>query len=86
MLDTDRDTQSGTTPRVIWALGVGKKIITTNRNLLRASFDSPEQISIIDRESPVIDIDFIKDNRTFSIHPEIEKLRLDKWVKNFIDD
>lgn len=34
----------------------------------------------------MIDIDFIKDNRTFSIHPEIEKARLDKWVKNFIED
>lgn len=86
VLDTDRGTQSGTTPRVIWALAMGKKIISTNRNLLRAPFYSPEQISIIDRENPVIDIDFIKDNRTFSIHPEIEKLRLDKWVKNFIED
>lgn len=86
VLDTDRGSQSGITPRVIWALAMGKKIISTNRNLLRAPFYSPEQIFIIDRESPVIDIDFIKDNRTFSIHPEIEKARLDKWVKNFIED
>ncbi|MEQ2516492.1 hypothetical protein AAAU12_08295 [Bacteroides zhangwenhongii] len=85
VLDTDRGTQSGITPRVIWALAMGKKIISTNRNLLRAPFYSSEQISIIDRETPIIDIDFIKDNRTFSIHPEIEKLRLDKWVRNFME-
>lgn len=70
VLDMDRSSQSGITPRVIWALAMGKKIIPTNRNLLRAPFYTPEQIFIIDRESPVIDIDFIKDNRTFSIHPD----------------
>lgn len=84
VLDTDRDTQTGITPRVIWALAMGKKIISTNRNLLLAPFYNPEQISIIDRNNPIIDIDFIKDDKVFSIHPEIENLKLDNWVKDFI--
>ena len=33
ILDTDRECQTGTTPRVIWALALGKKIVSTNLNL-----------------------------------------------------
>ena len=84
ILDTDRGTQSGTTPRAIWALAKGKKIISTNRNFLNAPFYNSEQIRIIDRDNPILDIDFIKNDKLFDMHPYFEKLRLDNWVKEIM--
>ena len=84
ILDTDRGTQSGTTARAIWALAKGKKIISTNRNFLNAPFYNSEQIRIIDRDNPILDIDFIKNDKQFDMHPYFEMLRIDNWVKEII--
>lgn len=85
VLDTDRETQTGTTPRLIWALALGKKVITTNKNVRRMPFYNPQYISIIDRENPQLDWNFIEADLPHVINPEIEKLRIDLWVKNFIE-
>lgn len=58
ILDTDRESQTGTTPRVIWALASGKKILSTNKNLIKMPFYNEKQIHIIDRNTPIVDIDF----------------------------
>lgn len=84
ILDTDRETQTGTTPRVIWALAMGKKIISTNKHLLEMSFVDKQQIRIIDRNNPVIDIDFVKSDISFAPSEYVQSLRLDKWIMNFI--
>ena len=52
--------QSGLTPRFIWGLARGKKIITTNRYALRYNFVAPENICIVDRKNPVIPEEFLK--------------------------
>lgn len=80
ILDTDRESQTGTTPRVIWALAKRKKVISTNKNLKKMPFYSPEQISIIDRHSPKIDERFLTGVST-ERHPYLEGLRIDKWVQ-----
>lgn len=83
ILDTDRASQTGVTPRAIWALARGKKIITTNTNLLKAPFYNPMQILIIDRDNPVLDIDFIRSKESFLVSSYFDGLRIDNWVKNF---
>ena len=83
ILDTDRATQTGVTPRAIWALSHGKKIITTNTNLLKAPFYNPKQILIIDRDNPVLDIDFIRSKESCLVSSYVGGLRIDNWVKNF---
>lgn len=85
VLDTDRGTQSGITPRAIWALSKGKKMITTNRNFINTPFYNPEQILIIDRNNPDLDIDFIRSEKKFDMHPFFEKLRIDNWLSNFLN-
>lgn len=84
ILDTSRDGQGGTTPRFIWALAQGKKIITTNSYISQMPFFRPEQIQIVDVEKPVIDTKFILHNNTFDVHPFIESLRIDRWVSNLL--
>ncbi len=85
VLDTDRSTQTGTTPRLIWALASGKKIITTNQNIKRMPLYDPERIAFIDRHSPVIDQAFLdKEIRNKKLSPYLESLRIDNWIQNFI--
>lgn len=83
IVDTDRETQTGTTPRVIWALAYGKKIISTNDNLKRMPFYNKNQIMIISRKNPLLDREFIS-NGEFERDPFIDQLRIDRWIKNFI--
>lgn len=84
ILDTDRGSQCGITARAIWALAKGKKMITTNPHFKEEPFYNPNQISIIDRENPVLDIDFIRSKDSFSVSSYFDGLRIDNWVKNFI--
>lgn len=86
ILDTDRPTQTGTTPRVIWALALGKKIISTNTNLSRMSFYNENYIRLIDRNNPSVDLDFLRNDETntdIQSKAFIDGLRIDKWVTNF---
>lgn len=85
VLDTDRASQTGTTPRLIWALAMGKKVITTNLNIKRMPLYHPDRISFIDRNNPVLDNKFLalKIDQKEQIS-YLSSLRLDNWIKNFL--
>lgn len=85
ILDTDRESQTGTTPRLIWALAMNKKVITTNKNIVNFWFYNPEQILVIDRNNPIIPDDFIFSSLTndFAVN-NISRLRIDNWIKKLI--
>lgn len=85
ILDTDRESQTGTTPRLIWALAMNKIIITTNQYIKHMPFYNPQNILIIDRDNPQIDLDFLKSKSIQTIHPKIKKLRIDYWVKQILE-
>jgi len=85
VLDTDRESQSGTTPRLIWALAMGKKVVTTNKNIVKFDFYSPQQILVIDRNNPIVPIEFISTPLPEDFKaPNIDNLRIDNWVKRLI--
>lgn len=85
ILDTDRASQSGTTPRLIWALAMGKKVITTNKNVAQLPFFDAEQVFIIDRKNPVIDNYFLeKKIKPNNQNKLLKELRIDYWINNFI--
>lgn len=84
ILDTDRETQTGTTPRVIWALAMGKKIVSTNKNLKRLDFINQEQLYVFDRYNPQLDIEFIKSNSNFPVSDYVNSLQISKWLDNFL--
>lgn len=82
ILDTDRKTQTGTTPRLIWALSMGKKIVTTNENIKRMPFYNAEYFSIIDRDNPILDMKFILSNNSPKNQlSSILPYRIDNWIK-----
>lgn len=84
ILDTDKPIQTGATQRVIWSLSRGKKIISTNYNLKRMPFYNSKQIKFIDRNNPVLDMDFINNSERFEVSKYIQELRIDKWITKLI--
>jgi hypothetical protein len=46
--------------RTFETLGAGKKLITTNKNILNEPFYNPEYISVINPKNLKINVDFIK--------------------------
>lgn len=87
ILDTDRESQSGTTPRLIWALAMGKKVVTTNKNIINFNFYSPQQILIIDRNNPEVPVDFISQSLPDTFRtPNIDNLKINRWVNSLINE
>lgn len=84
ILDTERPSQTGPTVRMIWALALGKKIISTNRYLKNMPLYNPDQILIVDRNNPTIDIEFIKSAKAFMPSNYIMSLRIDNWIKTVL--
>jgi len=60
VLDINHPRQSGLTMRTFEALGAGKKLVTTNADINRYAFYNENNICIIDRKNPQLDIAFIQ--------------------------
>ena len=84
VLDTERPSQTGPTVRLIWALSLGKKIISTNEYIKKMPFYDSRQIEIIDRKNPQINIDFITEECNVNISEYINDLRIDKWLDKIL--
>ena len=80
VVDIEHPDQRGLTMRTLEVIGAGKKLITTNRNVLQYPFYSPERIQVIDRRDPVIASDFLKTS-VESLPPHLlAKYSLDGWI------
>lgn len=79
ILDIANPMQSGLTIRSIEAMGLGKKILTTNNDIINYNIDH-NYYRILDNSLLRLDMDFIKDHR--KIHYNLDNFRLEK----FIDD
>lgn len=93
IVDTSAAHQDGLTARFMWALGLGRKIITTNESVKTYSFYSPHQIFVVKNSSEVIlkkeeILSFV--NEPFIMEPEIksvvEQYRLDNWVRTILQE
>jgi hypothetical protein len=59
VVDIEHPNQRGLTMRTFEALGAGKKLITTNRNILEYDFYNENNICVIDRNTPRIPDEFL---------------------------
>lgn len=60
VLDIEHPNQSGLTMRTFEVIASGKKLITTNKNIVAHDFYDPARICVIDRNCPSIPDDFLK--------------------------
>lgn len=86
ILDDNRPRQAGLSPRFIRAMALNKKVITTNEWAHLYSFVDRKKVSIVDKENPIIDIDFIKNDEQSSISSNLDALEISNWVKILIGE
>lgn len=83
VVDIELPCQSGLSNRLIQALAMNKKLLTTNRTIEKTDLYNSSMIDFIEREHPNISIDFLKkSNEKIS---GIEHLRIDNWLKTLLD-
>ncbi|TDO72792.1 hypothetical protein EV143_10797 [Flavobacterium chryseum] len=84
LLDINRKGQIGLTFRVFESLGLQKKLITTNSDIINYDFYNPNNILIIDEKNPVIPVEFFENDYEKLPESIFEKYTLEGWVENVI--
>lgn len=87
ILDIAHPLQTGLTMRTIEVLfGIGRKLITTNKDIINYDFYNKNNILIINRDNLDIPKDFFKSN--FIIYPDDlrDSFFIENWVKDFFDE
>lgn len=77
-----KEEQTGLSPRFIWALAHGKKIVTNNPHVYRYKFVSPKQVQVINIDDMHISPNFV--NTPISHIPDISFCRIDNWVSTLL--
>jgi hypothetical protein len=85
VLDLPFDQQSGYTHRLIEAVANGKKVLTTNSEILKEDFFNPDQIHLIAQHSPDLDIEWIKEKTIFPVDKFFHNLELSNWLISILD-
>lgn len=80
IIDFPSSFQTGLTIRTFEALAAGKKLITSNRNIVKESFYDPEYISVLDNNKFTLDLDFLKSEPKSSIKEKMKEYSLENYV------
>lgn len=80
VVDIEHPGQRGLTMRTFEVIGAGRKLITTNRNILHYPFYSPERVQVIDRKSPEINPVFSKIQTEPLPSQILDKYSLNGWI------
>lgn len=89
IVDSVNHKQDGMTARFMWALGLGKKIITTNSNIVKYSCYDERQILLLNSSSEIEDDSvesFIKSEYSPTINNEmVLGWRIDHWLESLLE-
>ncbi|MDN3920954.1 glycosyltransferase family protein [Roseateles violae] len=86
VLDIEHPAQTGLTMRTFEALAAGKKLITTNRNILEYDFFDPQNILYIDRsQTPDIPASFSQTPYRPVSPALMDKYSLDGWLNDVLN-
>lgn len=80
VLDISHPDQTGLTMRTIELLASGKKIITTNSDIVNYDFYNKDNILVIDRENPIIDKSFIFSECNSNNVEFINRYSIESWL------
>lgn len=84
VIDIEHPNQNGLTMRTIEMVGMQKKLITTNKNVMEYDFYHPNNILVVDREKPHINISFIHSEYHHIDDAIREKYSLSSWLINLL--
>ncbi|MBO4484447.1 MAG: capsular biosynthesis protein CpsH [Lachnospiraceae bacterium] len=80
VLDIQHPKQTGLTMRTIEMVGMNKKLITTNRNIINYDFFDPNNVVLIDRKNVVIPNEFFDTSYNRLPDEVYEKYSLKSWI------
>lgn len=80
VIDVCHPKQTGLTLRCIETLGAGRKLITTNKDIINYDFYNPKNILVIDSESPQIPSEFMETEYEPLPEAIYEKYSLSSWL------
>jgi hypothetical protein len=80
ILDIELNIQSGLTMRTFELIASRKKMITTNKNIKEFKLYNKNNILIIDRKNPYLDLSFF--DLPFVYDSRINEYSLENWIKN----
>lgn len=85
IIDIETPEQIGLTMRTIEMVGLKKKLITTNQDIINYDFYNPKNICVISRSTPLISREFLESEYQ-DIPVEIyEKYYLNTWVREVLN-
>lgn len=82
IIDIQHPKQSGLTIRSIEVFGARRKLITTNSNIEGYDLFNKNNICVIDRLNPIIDLRFVKSEPVKEDSIIFNKYSLDSWLKD----
>ncbi|WP_114634265.1 hypothetical protein [Vibrio splendidus] len=85
IIDITQPGQGGLTMRTLEALGLRKKLVTTNRDIVNYDFYHPNNIYIIDRDNLKVPESFIDDDYVELNEDVYDRYHVDSWVKEFVE-
>lgn len=84
LLDVNREDQMGLTFRIFESIGLEKKLVTTNPDIVNYDFYNPNNILIIDEENPLIPISFFESDYEKLPQGIYQKYTIKGWIKNVL--
>lgn len=80
VVDVEHPGQHGLTMRSIEIIGLKRKFITTNTDIVNYDFYNPNNILVIDRKNPIVNMEFM--DKPFEELPKelYEKYSLENWI------
>lgn len=84
IIDIQHPRQTGLTMRTIEMIGMGKKIVTTNSDIVHYDIYNEQNISIIKRRGINMSLDFIKSEPVLLNRNVYEKYSISAWVDDIL--
>ena len=84
VLDIESITQTGLTMRTIEIVGLHKKLITTNPDIVNYDFYNKNNIQLLDRSAPVLDEVFINSEYVELEEEVYKQYSLESWIRNIL--
>lgn len=81
ILDIQKENQKGLSFRIMEALGMRKKLITTNPQVVKEDFFDPDNILLLDKDNPVIPREFLEKEYVELPESILEKYSRESWIK-----
>lgn len=85
IIDVQYPKNSGLTMRTIEMLGMKKKIMTTNKDIVNYDFYDSKNIHILDRNAIKLDVSFLKDEYVEVPENVYEKYTLESWLRDIFN-